>query len=98
MEVCTVQQKTEGPVRDDGGIRRIRVGALRVHNDHIQSGLGTIRQCRICQGRLAGVSAHFRVEPVQLAASAGVDEKKDAPLPSDDGAGEKADPMLWEDV
>ena len=52
--------------------RVLNLGAMRVHNNHLQSGIQTIIGCAVCVKGLEGAMAAVEAKPVDE--SVGVDE------------------------
>ena len=77
------------PVQGAGDHRVLRVGAVRVHNGHLQMGRGYTAGCGVCAEGLEGALAPFAPVPGKPAVAEG------------DGADEEEDPALasgsWED-
>ncbi len=65
--------------------RSIDYGAVRIHDDHLQSGLRKVKRCRLCSEGLGGFYAPPREaqsvdEKPGVVKSGGADEKEDAAL------------------
>lgn len=83
-------------VQKAGVIRRLNVGALFVHDNHISGGFRKAKGCPVCGQGLAGaievtqeVRAAGREDAV--APGDGADQKGDTPSSSGDGTGAKDD-------
>ena len=72
-------------VQGEGDVRYLSLGAMRIHNGHVEAGRTRLKSCRICSEGLEGTvetskdlgSVDARVEVVE---SHGGDEERDAAL------------------
>lgn len=72
------------PVQSTGEDRVLSLGAVRVHNNHLQKGHAHGGGCAVCQNELEGaLTADATFEPrVEVVESDGADEDGDPALPS----------------
>ncbi len=80
-----MQHTNDQPVQDEGGVRVLSLGSMRIHNLHLQSGRSTDRVlCRICSEGLEGALARTPDRPVEkpeVVESDGADAEGDATPP-----------------
>lgn len=87
-----MQKQTGRTVQGAGLDRRLSFSAVRVHNDHLQSGRRTGSACPICENGLGGALETIEETRApdssdEVATDSGTDEEEDAP-PS---------PRTWDD-
>ncbi len=92
-------EKTGGPVRSSSRSGVLRLGAVRVHNDHILEGKRSVGRCRLCASGLGGAVATPEAPrpDVVVAEGDGANEGGNPPPPRGDGAsrGDTSDPLPW---
>ncbi len=78
-----MSEKDAQSVPSQGGNWVFDLGALRVHNAHIQSGQFTSRSCGTCEEGLEGIMAPIAVvpKPDEVAEGDGSDAEDGAALP-----------------
>ncbi len=81
-------EETLSTIQGEGGGRSLKLGAVRVHNDHLSSGIRTAPRCPVCTEGLGGVVAKVAAPrpKVVVAKSDGADEEGGAASSSDDGS------------
>jgi len=81
-------RQDDGVVQSEGGDRVLNLGAVRLHNNHIQSGQSTDHGCAVCGEGLEGAmaSAGPRDTRDEVAEGDGADEEEDPALSFGDGA------------
>lgn len=70
-----MQQKNDVLIQDEGGDRRLSLGAVRIHNRHLQSGGTTAFGCRICEGGLEAAFEDIAGPPAREVAEGDGDDK-----------------------
>ncbi len=91
-----MQGSNEKQVQTSGVIRRLVLGPLFVHNNHISGGFRTAKGCGVCAEGLAAAIETTEETPAGdrrdgVVASDGADQKGSATSPSGDGAGTAGD-------
>ena len=86
-----MQKKIDGVISSEGGDWRLSFRAVRIHNSHLQGGIGVAASCGICEKGLGGAVEKIEVvaKPVKADAvdqSDGTDKKGDTASPYDDWA------------
>ncbi len=96
-----MQRTDEGKVQGAGVDRRLDIGAVYVHNNHLQGGFRAAVGCRVCKEGLGGFTTAVEEERAGdqedgVAESDGADKSGDAaPSPSDGAtAGRDGDKVL----
>ncbi len=75
-------------VQGESGDRVLNLGAVRVHNRHLRSGISSSAACQVCSNGLEGAmeTVRPRDKADEVAPSDGADEKEDPALPLSDWA------------
>ena len=96
-----MSRPAEGEVQEGRGYRRLNAGAVRLHNDHLQSGFRKAVRCLVCTQGLGGALTEVKEErsvgkPASVAEGDGTNEEGDPTSSSGDGddPGGQADQML----
>ncbi len=84
LELCSMQRQESEAVQKHGDVRMLDVGAVLVHNNHLQGGFRTSRACGVCSKGLAGAYASLEKtqpvgKPTGVSEGNGKDKEGDAP-------------------